>query len=348
MSIIGKWINAFITLGAIATFAVADVTIEGRALAQGATLIPLGRIRARNATLRRSEAVVQEARRHKRATAKAAPPESKATFKVLTGKLKIDVRRSSALFCSKGAKRTWRGSFDHLVSAGEQRGWHHQTEHLGGFEIDHQLERGALLWRTVWSSSFDDFVGASEHWGRNVNAKLLRRLEVNSQLEPGGEFNWELRRLCTFEDFIGIACSMVPHRGSVGTVRHQSPGVRELFEFAHHGQVLSHSQIDDPSTLRLNEYVIQRDECLRALLRCILDVSFEIARCPHRERLELNLEGRRDSLNPLGLQVLAGVIWVPQHCHLNEVWKNFFKKLQSFFALFSCVKAHAGKVTTRA
>jgi hypothetical protein len=94
MSIIGKWINAFITLGAIATFAVADVTIEGRALAQGATSIPLGRIRARNATLRRSEAVVQEAIRHKRATAKAAPPESKATFEVLTGKLKIDASRT--------------------------------------------------------------------------------------------------------------------------------------------------------------------------------------------------------------------------------------------------------------
>jgi hypothetical protein len=96
MSIIGKWINAFITLGAIATFAVADVTIEGRALAQGATLIPLVRIRipARNATLRRSEAVVQDAIRYKRATAKAAPPESKATFEVLTGKLKIDASRT--------------------------------------------------------------------------------------------------------------------------------------------------------------------------------------------------------------------------------------------------------------
>jgi hypothetical protein len=36
-------------------------------------------------------------------------------------------------------------SLDHLVSPGEQRGWHGKAERLDGFEIDQQLERDALL-----------------------------------------------------------------------------------------------------------------------------------------------------------------------------------------------------------
>jgi hypothetical protein len=36
-------------------------------------------------------------------------------------------------------------SFNHRVGAREQRGWHREAESLGGFEIDQQLERDALL-----------------------------------------------------------------------------------------------------------------------------------------------------------------------------------------------------------
>ena len=35
--------------------------------------------------------------------------------------------------------------FDHLVGAGEQRGWHGEAERLCGLEIDHQFEFGRLL-----------------------------------------------------------------------------------------------------------------------------------------------------------------------------------------------------------
>ena len=49
---------------------------------------------------------------------------------------------------------------DHPISAGEQRGWHRETERIGGFEIDHQLERGALLDREVgWLSALQQFPG---------------------------------------------------------------------------------------------------------------------------------------------------------------------------------------------
>src|SRR5262249_1361447 len=39
--------------------------------------------------------------------------------------------------------------FDHLVGAGEQRGWHLEAERLGGIEIDHELELGQLDDRQV-------------------------------------------------------------------------------------------------------------------------------------------------------------------------------------------------------
>jgi len=40
-------------------------------------------------------------------------------------------------------------SFDHLVGAGEQRGWHGYAERLGSINIDEQLEFRWLLDRNV-------------------------------------------------------------------------------------------------------------------------------------------------------------------------------------------------------
>jgi hypothetical protein len=39
--------------------------------------------------------------------------------------------------------------FDHLISAGEDRGRDREAEGLGGLEIDHQLEGGRLLDRQI-------------------------------------------------------------------------------------------------------------------------------------------------------------------------------------------------------
>jgi hypothetical protein len=40
-------------------------------------------------------------------------------------------------------------SFDHLVGAAEQRGWHVKAERLGRFQIEHQLVFGRRLHRKV-------------------------------------------------------------------------------------------------------------------------------------------------------------------------------------------------------
>jgi hypothetical protein len=46
-----------------------------------------------------------------------------------------------------GQKRTWGGSFDHLVGGREQRSWHDKAESLGGFEVDRKLVFQRLLKR---------------------------------------------------------------------------------------------------------------------------------------------------------------------------------------------------------
>jgi hypothetical protein len=46
-----------------------------------------------------------------------------------------------------GQKRTWGGSFDHLVGGRDQRSWHDKAESLGGFEVDRKSVFRRLLKR---------------------------------------------------------------------------------------------------------------------------------------------------------------------------------------------------------
>jgi hypothetical protein len=55
----------------------------------------------------------------------------------------------------------------------------------------------------------------------------------------------------------------MPHRAGICTIAHQSAGIHECPELAHHGEFSSQGQIDDLCTMRLNEYAIQGDQSLR-------------------------------------------------------------------------------------
>ena len=49
----------------------------------------------------------------------------------------------------RSATSRHRGSFDHIVGAGEQRRRHVEAERLGGLQVEHELELGQLHDRQV-------------------------------------------------------------------------------------------------------------------------------------------------------------------------------------------------------
>src|SRR5262249_8301450 len=62
-------------------------------------------------------------------------------------------------------------SFNHLVSAGEQRRWHSNAKRLGGFHIDDQLETSWLLDRQIGGlGTFEDFV--------DVHGSLVKKVRI--------------------------------------------------------------------------------------------------------------------------------------------------------------------------
>src|SRR5882762_3591640 len=74
----------------------------------------------------------------------------------------MSIRGSSA-----SQPRSGLSSLNHLIGSGEQRLRHGKAEHLGGFEVDHQLEFGWLLDRQIGR------LGALQDLSR-VNAGLTK------------------------------------------------------------------------------------------------------------------------------------------------------------------------------
>ena len=72
--------------------------------------------------------------------------------------------------------------FDDFVGAGEQRGRHVDAEHLGGLQIDDELESGGLLHRQIGGlGAFDDATGIAANSAINVG-------EVGSVAHQAADF----------------------------------------------------------------------------------------------------------------------------------------------------------------
>ena len=55
-----------------------------------------------------------------------------------------------------GQKETLSDSFDHIVSASQERRWNSQSKCLGGLQIDDQLERDGLVdGKVSWFGAFE-------------------------------------------------------------------------------------------------------------------------------------------------------------------------------------------------
>jgi hypothetical protein len=64
--------------------------------------------------------------------------------------------------------------FNRLISAGEQRGWHIETERFGRFQIDHQFELDRLLYRKLFRfGPFQNPINADSRIGGNVPTMSL-------------------------------------------------------------------------------------------------------------------------------------------------------------------------------
>src|SRR5215472_5951875 len=64
----------------------------------------------------------------------------------------------------------WTASFDHLVGAGDERGWYGEAKHLGGSEVDYHFELGRLLnWKIGRLGALENLVDIVSSTPRQVS-----------------------------------------------------------------------------------------------------------------------------------------------------------------------------------
>src|SRR6266571_7127509 len=110
--------------------------------------------------------------------------------------------------------------------------------------------------------SFDDSIRPIQNRLRNRQADLLGCFQVDHQLKLRWLLDWQVSRLCTFEDLVHIRSGTPVHVGRVSAIVHEAADFAKFRLWVNRWEPALYREFCDLCSLRKDDGARQHEDCV--------------------------------------------------------------------------------------